>query len=185
MSEINWYVVRAVSGQEKKIKTYIENEAARRKLDELIPTILIPSEKITEVRNGKKRVREKNFFPGYMIVNADLNNGEVLHLIKSMPGVIGFLGKNNGTSMIPEPLRQSEINRILGVQEEAVIGETIAPGLTFTKGESVKVIDGPFSGFDGNVEEVNEDKKKLSVSVKIFGRSTPVELGYMQVEKMQ
>jgi len=175
MSEINWYVVRAVSGQEKKIKTYIENEAARRKLDELIPQILIPTEKITEVRNGKKRVREKNFFPGYIIVNADLNNGEVLH----------FLGRNNGTSMTPEPLRQSEINRILGVQEEVIIGDNISPSLTFTKGENVKVIDGPFSGFDGAVEEINEDKKKLSVSVKIFGRSTPVELGYMQVEKMQ
>ena len=185
MSEINWYVVRAVSGQEKKIKTYIENEAARRKLDELIPQILIPTEKITEVRNGKKRIREKNFFPGYIIVNADLNNGEVLHLIKSMPGVIGFLGRNNGTSMTPEPLRQTEINRILGVQEEIAIGDNISPSITFTKGENVKVIDGPFSGFDGSVEEINEDKKKLSVSVKIFGRSTPVELGYMQVEKMQ
>jgi len=185
MSEINWYVVRAVSGQEKKIKTYIENEAARRKLDELIPQILIPTEKITEVRNGKKRIREKNFFPGYIIVNADLNNGEVLHLIKSMPGVIGFLGRNNGTSMTPEPLRQTEINRILGVQEEIAIGDNISPSITFTKGENVKVIDGPFSGFDGAVEEINEDKKKLSVSVKIFGRSSPVELGYMQVEKMQ
>lgn len=183
MSEINWYVVRAVSGQEKKIKSYIENEAIRRKLSDLVPTILIPSEKITEVRNGKKRVREKSFFPGYILVNADLNNGEVLHMIKSMPGVIGFLGRNNGTSMTPEPLRQSEINRILGVQEE-VIGEVISPSLTFTKGENVKVIDGPFSGFDGTVEEINEDKKKLSVSVKIFGRSTPVELGYVQVEKM-
>ena len=157
MSEINWYVVRAVSGQEKKIKTYIENEAIRRKLDELIPTILIPTEKITEVRNGKKRVREKSFFPGYILVNADLNNGEVLHLIKSMPGVIGFLGRNNGTSMTPEPLRQSEINRILGVQEEVIIGENISPTLTFVKGENVKVIDGPFSGFDGAFEEVNED----------------------------
>ncbi len=183
MSEISWYVVRAISGQERKVKSYIENEAIRRKLDELIPSVMIPSEKIVEVRNGKKRVREKSFFPGYILVQADLNNGEVLHLIKSIPGVLGFLGRNNGISITPEPLRQSEINRILGVQEE-VIEETIAPNLTFVKGENVKVIDGPFSGFDGLVEEVNEDKKKLSVSVKIFGRSTPVELGYLQVEKM-
>lgn len=183
MSEIQWFVVRAISGQEKKVKSYIENEAVRRKLTDYIPQILIPSEKIVEVRNGKKRVREKSFFPGYILVNADLSNGEVSHLIKSIPGVLGFLGRNNGTSLTPEPLRQSEVNRILGVQEE-VIEETIAPSLSFTKGESVKVIDGPFSGFEGSIEEIYEDKKKLSVSVKIFGRSTPVELSYIQVEKL-
>ncbi|MFN3848223.1 MAG: transcription termination/antitermination protein NusG [Spirosomataceae bacterium] len=183
MSEIQWFVVRAISGQEKKVKSYIENEAVRRKLTDYIPQILIPSEKIVEVRNGKKRVREKSFFPGYILVNADLSNGEVPHLIKSIPGVLGFLGRNNGTSLTPEPLRQSEVNRILGVQEEA-IEETIAPSLSFTKGESVKVIDGPFSGFEGSVEEIFEDKKKLNVSVKIFGRSTPVELSYIQVEKL-
>ena len=117
------------------------------------------------------------------MVNADLSNGEVLHLIKSIPGVIGFLGKNGGASLEPEPLRQSEVNRILGIKEE--IGEaTIDSKVTYIKGESVKVIDGPFNGFEGNVEEVYDDKKKLSVSVKIFGRSTPVELGYLQVEKL-
>jgi transcription termination/antitermination protein NusG len=183
MSEFNWYVVRAVSQQERKIKNYIENEAARRKLTDFIPEILIPSEKIVEIRNGKKRVREKNTLPGYILCNADLSNGEVLHLIKSIPGVIGFLGKNGGASIEPEPLRQAEVNRILGVQlssEEA----TIDTGIFFVKAESVKVIDGPFNGFEGTVEEVYEDKKKLSVSVKIFGRSTPVELGFLQVEKV-
>lgn len=184
MSEINWYVIRAVSGQEKKVKLYIENEAVRQKLTELIPQILIPSEKIVEVRNGKKRVREKNFFPGYILVHADLNNGEVLHLIKSMPGVIGFLGRNMGTSMVPEALRQSEINRILGIQNQVTEEEVVTSTISFSKGESVKVIDGPFSGFDGTIEEVFDDKKKINVSVKIFGRSTPVELGYVQVEKM-
>ena len=114
MSEFNWYVVRAVSQQEKKIKNYIENEAGRRKLTDFIPEIMIPSEKVVSVKNGKKTVREKNFFPGYILVNADLSNGEVLHLIKSIPGVIGFLGKNGGASIEPEPLRQSEVNRILG-----------------------------------------------------------------------
>lgn len=184
MSDFNWYVVRAVSQQEKKIKNYIENEAARRKLTDFIPEVLIPTEKIIEVRNGKKRVREKNFFPGYILVNADLNNGEVLHLIKSIPGVIGFLGKNGGASIEPEPLRQSEVNRILGVQETSQ-EESIDSGMSFVIGETVKVIDGPFNGFEGTVEEIYDEKKKLSVSVKIFGRSTPVELGYLQVEKLQ
>lgn len=183
MSEFNWYVVRAVSQQEKKIKNYIENEAGRRKLTDYIPEIMIPSEKIVTVKNGKKTVREKNFFPGYILVNADLSNGEVLHLIKSIPGVIGFLGKNGGASLEPEPLRQSEVNRILGVQEQNS-EESIDSGVSFVQGESVKVIDGPFNGFEGTVEEVYDEKKKLSVSVKIFGRSTPVELGYLQVEKV-
>ncbi|MGL4629788.1 MAG: transcription termination/antitermination protein NusG [Leadbetterella sp.] len=183
MSEFNWYVVRAVSQQEKKIKNYIENEAVRRKLTDFIPEIMIPSEKIVEVRNGKKRVREKNYFPGYILVNADLNNGEVLHLIKSIPGVIGFLGKNGGASVQPEPLRQSEVNRILGVQSVAEEA-TIDSAISFVVSEAVKVIDGPFNGFEGVVEEVFEEKKKLSVSVKIFGRSTPVELSFLQVEKI-
>jgi transcription termination/antitermination protein NusG len=184
MSEVNWYVARAISGQEKKIKSYIENEVARRKLDEFVPQILIPTEKIVEVRNGKKRIREKNFFPGYMLIQADLSNGEALHLIKTMPGVLGFLGKNNGMTMTPEPLRQAEINRILGVQEQVSSEEaTIAATISFHKGEEVKVIDGPFSGFVGTVEEIFDDKKKLNVVVKIFGRNTPVELSYVQVEK--
>ncbi len=183
MSEFNWYVLRAVSQQERKIKNYIENEALRRKLTDFIPEILIPSEKIVEIRNGKKRVREKNTLPGYILVNADLSNGEVLFLIKSIPGVIGFLGKNGGASIEPEPLRQAEVNRILGVQL-AASEESIDSGIFFVKSESVKVIDGPFNGFEGTVEEVYEDKKKLSVSVKIFGRSTPVELGFLQVEKV-
>lgn len=183
MSEINWYVVRAVSGQEKKIKSYIENEAARQKLTDLIPQVLIPSEKIVEVKNGKKYVREKNFFPGYIIVNADLKNGEVMHLIKSMPGVIGFLGKRMENATDPEPLRQSEVNRILGIQVE-IKEETIDSAMVFHVGESVKVIDGPFASFEGTVEEIFDEKKKLNVSVKIFGRSTPVELSYLQVEKV-
>ncbi len=175
--------MRVVSQQEKKIKAYIEYEANRQNLQDLIPQVLIPSEKIVEVRNGQKRVREKNFFPGYMIVNADLNNGEVLHLIKSLPGVIGFLGKHGNSSPEPEPLRQSEINRILGIQGESE-EENIDSGIGFITGESVKVVDGPFSGFDGVVEEVFDEKKKLNVTVKIFGRATPVELSYVQVEKL-
>ncbi len=182
MTGVNWYVLRAISGQEKKIKTYIENELARQSLNEFVPEILIPTEKIYEMRNGKKRVREKNFFPGYIIISADLTKGEVLHVITSMPGVIGFLGNSEGNSKVPVALRQSEINRILGRVDEAAQQEE-TPSMSFIKGESVKVVDGPFSGFIGTVEEVFDEKKKLNVVVKIFGRSTPVELSYAQVEK--
>lgn len=182
MSSLNWFVLRAVSGQEKKIKSYIENEIARQKFEEFVPQILIPSEKIYEMRNGKKRVREKNFFPGYIIISADLSKGEVLHIITSIPGVIGFLGNSEGNSKVPVPLRQSEINRILGRVDEAEHQEE-APNMSFIQGETVKVVDGPFSGFIGVVEEVFDDKKKLNVVVKIFGRNTPVELSYAQVEK--
>lgn len=182
MSSLNWFVLRAVSGQEKKIKSYIENEITRQKLNEFVPQILIPSEKIYEMRNGKKRVREKNFFPGYIIISADLSKGEVLHIITSIPGVIGFLGNAQGSSKVPVPLRQAEINRILGRVDEAEHHEE-APSMSFIRGETVKVVDGPFSGFIGLVEEVFDEKKKLNVVVKIFGRNTPVELSYAQVEK--
>ena len=182
MSGLNWFVLRAVSGQEKKIKSYIENEITRQKLNEFVPQILIPSEKIYEMRNGKKRVREKNFFPGYIIISADLSKGEVLHIITSIPGVIGFLGNAQGNSKVPVPLRQAEINRILGRVDEAEHHEE-APSMSFIRGETVKVVDGPFSGFIGLVEEVFDEKKKLNVVVKIFGRNTPVELSYAQVEK--
>ncbi len=183
MSELKWYVVRVVSGQEKKIKLYLENEIERENLQEFIPQILIPSEKVFEMRNGKKRVREKNFFPGYVLVSADLSHGEANHTVTSIPGVIGFLGNNTaGASKEPVPLRQSEINRILGKVDEADEFEQKLD-TPYIVGENVKVMDGPFSGFTGAVEEVFEERKKLNVMVKIFGRNTPVELNYMQVEK--
>ena len=183
MSELKWYVVRVVSGQEKKIKSYLETEVGRQKLEEYIPQVLIPSEKVYEMRNGKKRVRERNFFPGYVLVSADLSHGEAHHIVTSIPGVIGFLGSNDGgASKTPEPLRQSEINRILGRVEEI---DEFAEKLDtpYIVGETVRVMDGPFSGFSGTIEEVFEDKKKLNVMVKIFGRNTPVELNFIQVEK--
>ena len=185
MSELKWYVLRVISGQEKKVKAYLETEVERSKLADFIPQVLIPSEKVYEMRNGKKRVREKNFFPGYILLSADLTNGEAYHAVNNIPGVIGFLG-NNGTSSSKDPvaLRQSEVNRILGKVDE--IDEQDAKlEKPFIKGESVKVMDGPFSGFTGSVEEIFEDKKKLNVTVKIFGRNTPVELSYMQVEKLE
>lgn len=185
MGELKWYVLRVVSGQEKKIKSYLETEIERSKLGEFIPQVLIPSEKVYEMRNGKKRVRERNFFPGYVLVSADLSNGEAFHTVNNIPGVIGFLGSSGtGSSKDPVPLRQSEVNRILGkVDQLDELEERLET--PFIKGESVKVMDGPFSGFTGNVEEIFEDKKKLNVMVKIFGRNTPVELSYMQVEKLE
>ena len=183
MADHKWYVVRAVSGQEKKAKAYLENEIERQKLDQFVSEILIPSEKVMEMRNGKKRIRERNFFPGYVMVSADLTNGETYHTIQSIPGIIGFLGANgSGKDKEPVPLRENEVNRILGRVEE-VDEEDIQLDTPYIIGEEVKVMDGPFSGFIGNVEEIFEERKKLKVMVKIFGRNTPVELNYMQVEK--
>jgi len=185
MDGLQWYVVRAVSGQEKKVKNYLENEIARQKLDEYIPQVLIPAEKVYEMRNGKKRVRERNFFPGYVLVSADLSHGEAAHIITSIPGVLGFLGANEGgASKKPIPLRQSEVNRILGKVDESEDMD-VKLDTPFIVGETIKVMDGPFNGFTGTVEEVFEEKKKLNVMVKIFGRNTPLELNYMQVEKIQ
>lgn len=184
MAELKWYVVRVVSGKEKKAKSYLEMEIARCNLQEFVPEIMIPSEKVYEMRQGKKRIRERNFFPGYMIVSADLTHGEAAHIITSIPGIIGFLGSNSGgASKTPVPLRESEINRILGrVGDVEEFEETLDS--PYIVGEEVKVMDGPFSGFTGIVEEVFEERKKLNVMVKIFGRNTPVELNYMQVEKI-
>ena len=182
MGELKWYVIRVLSGQEKKVKTYLESEIEREKLESYIPQVLIPSEKVYEMRNGKKRVRERNFFPGYVLISADLSHGEATHMINSIPGVIGFLGQGGGSSREPVPLRQNEVNRILGrVDEIDEMEEKLET--PYIVGESVKVMDGPFSGFTGTVQEVFEEKKKLNVMVKIFGRNTPVELNYMQVEK--
>lgn len=183
MADLKWYVLRVVSGKEKKIKLYLDTEVEREKLQEYITQVLIPSEKVYEIRNGKKRVRERNFFPGYVLVEADLTYGEAGHVVNSVPGVIGFLGEGAGTSKVPVALREREINRIMGKVEE-VEGNDEQLNDPYIVGENVKVMDGPFSGFTGSVEEVFEEKKKLNVMVKIFGRNTPVELNYMQVEKV-
>jgi len=185
MGELKWYVLRVISGQEKKVKSYLETEIERSKLQESIPQVLIPSEKVYEMRNGKKKMRERNFFPGYVLVSADLAHPEAFHTVNNIPGVIGFLGNSGSSATTKDPvsLRQSEVNRILGkVDESEEMDEKLDK--PFIKGESVKVMDGPFNGFTGTVEEIFEDKKKLNVMVKIFGRNTPVELSYMQVEKL-
>lgn len=174
--QYKWYVVRAVTGQEKKVKAQLESELERAGLVKHVPQILIPTEKVYQIKNGKKTVKEKSYLPGYILIHAELA-GETYHVIDSINGVVGFLGGKT-----PTPLRLSEVNRILGnVDEAAEQGEILSE--PFIVNESVKVIDGPFSGFSGIIEEVMEDRKKLKVMVKIFGRSTPLELNYMQVEK--
>jgi transcriptional antiterminator NusG len=184
MGEVKWYVIRVVSGQEKKVKSYLESEILKQNMSTYITQVLIPTEKVYEMRNGKKKVRERNFFPGYVIISADLSHGEALHLINDVPGVLGFLGSGEKkSSKVPVPLRQSEINRILGkVEDEDLADERMIK--PFIIGETVKVMDGPFHGFSGTVEEVFEEKKKLNVMVKIFGRNTPVELNYTEVERV-
>ncbi len=175
-----WYVVRAIGGQENKVKTYIENEVARLGLSDYVDQVLVPTEKVIQIRNGKKINKERVYFPGYIMVEANLS-GELPHVIKSVTGVIGFLGETKGGD--PVPLRKSEVNRMLGkVDELAVQNENVA--IPYVIGETVKVIDGPFNGFDGTIEKINEEKRKLEVMVKIFGRKTPLELSYMQVEKI-
>jgi len=174
-----WYVLRAIGGKEKKVKEYIENEIANGDLKDFVDQVLIPTEKVYQIRNGKKISKERNFFPGYVLIEAALV-GEVAHTLRNFPNVIGFLGDTKGGD--PVPMRQNEVNRILGrVDELAENDEEI--NIPFVVGETVKVIDGPFNGFNGTIEEINEEKKKLQVMVKIFGRKTPLELSFMQVEK--
>ena len=175
---LKWYVVRSISGKENKGREYIENEIRALGLSDYVKQLLIPTEKVYQIRKGKKISKERNFFPGYILIEAALT-GEVPHAIKNVTGVIGFLGDKNGS---PVPLRLSEVNRILGkVDELAESNEEI--NIPFIVGETVKVIDGPFNSFSGVIEEINEEKKKLKVMVKIFGRKTPLELSFMQVEK--
>jgi transcriptional antiterminator NusG len=181
MSENNkkWYVLRAIGGKEKKVKEYIENEIAIGDIKGYVDQVLIPTEKVYQIRNGKKISKERNFFPGYILIEAALV-GEVAHTLRNFPNVIGFLGDTKGGD--PVPMRQSEVNRILGrVDELSETDEEL--NIPYVVGETVKVIDGPFNGFNGTIEDINEEKKKLQVMVKIFGRKTPLELSFMQVEK--
>ena len=182
MGEIKkrWYVIRAISGKEKKVKELLELEIDRHRLNDYVEQVLIPTEKIYQIRKGKKISKERNYFPGYVLIEAALV-GEVEHVIKSMTNVIGFLGGVKGGD--PLPMRQSEVNRILGkVDELAEHDEEM--NIPYVVGESVKVIDGPFNSFHAEIEAIDEQKKKLQLMVKIFGRKTPLELNFMQVEKI-
>jgi len=172
-----WYVVRAISGNEKKVKIYLESEISRLNLQDYISQVLIPTEKVYLVRNGKKVSKERSYLPGYVLIEA-LLTGEIPHIIRNIPGVLGFLGSKDE----PVPLRQAEVNRILGKVDE--LSEQGAEfSIPYIVGETVTVIDGPFNSFSGIIEEINEEKKKLKVMVKIFGRKTPLELSFTQVAK--
>jgi len=174
-----WYVVRAISGKERKLRDYIEDEIDRMGLNQYVSKVLIPTEKIYQIKNGKKISKERSFFPGYILIEAELT-GEVPHVIRNINGIIGFLGAEKGGE--PLPLRQSEVNRILGKVDELAESEEEL-NIPYIVGETIKVIDGPFNGFTGSIEKIYEEKKKLEVMVKIFGRKQPLELSFLQVEK--
>ena len=176
--EKKWYVLRAISGKEAKVKDYIDSECAHSDLGEYVSQVLIPTEKVMTVRNGKKVVKERTYLPGYVLVEVALN-GEIASRLRFMPNVLGFLPNLSN----PTPLRPSEVNRLLGTVDEMMEQEPEEVTVSFTIGETVKVNYGPFQGFSGIIEEVNTEKRKLKVNVKIFGRKTPIELGFMQVEK--
>jgi transcriptional antiterminator NusG len=174
-----WYSLRVISGKERKIKERIELEVQRSGWSDFVTQVLVPSEKVYKIRNGKKVIMERNILPGYILVEADPDHftGEMIQAIANIPNVIHFLGRNN-----PIPMQESEANRMLGkVDESQELGEALME--PFIVGETVKIIDGPFNEFVGDIKEVNEEKKKLKVIVKIFGRGTEVELNFMQVEK--
>jgi transcriptional antiterminator NusG len=173
-----WYVLRAVSGKETKVKEYLETEMKNSNLGEYVSQVLIPTEKVVQMRNGKRVVKDRTYLPGYVLIEAKLK-GEVAFTLRNTPNVIGFLGGMDN----PSPLRQSEVNRILGSVDELMTEGTEEDLVEYALDETVKVTDGPFSGFSGIIEEVNAEKKKLKVMVKIFGRKTPLELSYSQVEK--
>jgi len=184
MAEIEkkWYVIRAVTGTEKKLKTSIENEIqSSLYIKDLVTRILIPTEKIYQIRNGKKVSKERNFFPGYVFVEAVMTK-DVKHTLLSVPGVLGFVGCKRKLDD-PIPLRPVEVTRMLGKVDELLEQDAIY-ATPYIVGEEIKVIDGPFNTFTGIIEEVNTEKKKLKVMVKIFGRKTPLELSFMQVEKV-
>lgn len=178
--DTKWYVIRVVSGKEKKAKEYIDKEVKIHNWSQSIFQVLCPVEKVYKVVGGKKVLREKILFPGYLMLEAKEGklNDEMVQTIKNITGVIHFLGKDHPTS-----LRKSEVNKMFGKMDE-VSEQGVGFAEPYIVGETVKVIDGPFNDFNGTIEEVNEEKKKLKVVVKIFGRATPVELNYMQVEKI-
>jgi transcriptional antiterminator NusG len=173
----NWYIIHTQTGSEEKVKTSLENRIASQGLGDLISKIVIPTEQVSEIRAGKKRVSERKFFPGYLLVEMELNE-QTYFLIKKTPGVTGFIGLGKR----PMPLPQEEVDNILKRTEETQAKPS--PKVTFEPGEQVRVTEGPFVNFNGTIDEVHPEKGKLKVSVSIFGRATPIELEYWQVEKI-
>jgi len=172
-----WYVIHTQTGQEEKVKTAIENKVKQSQVGERISQVLIPTEHVSEIKDGKKKLTRRKFFPGYILVEMDLDE-QSWYLIKSTPGVSGFIGSGRK----PIALNDDEVSNIQKQIEEKK--EKPIPKVIFEKGENVKVIEGPFTNFNGTIDEVNPQKGKLKVSVSIFGRATPVELEYWQVERL-
>ena len=193
MSESNkkWYVLRAAGGKEKKAKEYLEKEIERRRLQDLVSQVLVPTEKVYRIRDGKRICTERLFYPGYVLIEAELT-GELQHIIRNeIPHMSGFLTEKRdvarGTGKaqeekLPIPLRDDEVRRILGEQDEMANTEAETV-IDYKAGDAVKITDGPFTGFDGTVEEIVEDRSKLKVMVMIFGRKTILELNFTQVTK--
>jgi transcription termination/antitermination protein NusG len=179
--DTKWYVLRVVSGKERKIKEYLDKDVTRNGWSHIIKQVFLPVEKVYKVQNGKKVMRERNFFPGYIMIEVESGklNDDIISSIQNMTNVIHFLGKEN-----PIALRKAEVNKMLGKVDEMSDAGGMTMSEPFIVGETIKIIDGPFNDFNGVIEEVNDEKKKLKVTVKIFGRATPVELNYMQVEKI-
>src|SRR5687767_5786597 len=177
MADKHWYIVQAYSNFERKVADSIREQAKQRHLDHLFEEIMVPTEKVVEVRRGQKVDSERKFFPGYVLVRMEMTD-EAYHLIKNTPKVTGFLGADNR----PMPIPDSEAERIMAQVQEGV--ERPKPSISFEIGERIRVADGPFASFEGSVEEVDEERARLKVAVSIFGRPTPVELEYGQVEKV-
>ena len=179
-NEMRWYVLRAISGKESKVKEYVDAQVAQGDYKGNVSQVLIPTEKVVSIRNGKRYVKERCHLPGYVLVECMLK-GETQAMLRNTPNVLGFLGETKSSDK-PMPIRADEMKRLLGVVDEmADVPEEIQ--IPYEVGEAVKVTDGPFNGFEAVIEEVNNEKKKLKVSVKIFGRKTPLELSFMQVSK--
>lgn len=184
--ETKWYVLRVVSGKERKVKEYLDKDIARSGWDKYIKQIFLPVEKVYKVVNGKKVMRERNFYPGYIMIEVQsgkLTDDMVQHL-GNITNVMHFLTDGKGSKGNIISLRKSEVNKMLGKVDEMAEHGGMTMSEPFIVGETIKIIDGPFNDFNGVIEEVNDEKKKLKVQVKIFGRATPVELNYMQVEKI-
>ncbi|MCC7430730.1 transcription termination/antitermination factor NusG [bacterium] len=174
--DCKWYALRIYSGQEKKVQAYLAKEIELNNVKDQISEFMVPSEKIVEMKNGKQKQKERMLYPGYILVQMELND-KTKHVVLNTPGIISFVGPQNN----PLPLKQSDIESIFGrVDEIAVRGETVE--VPFRLGDAVKVVDGPFNDFSGNVEEINEEKRKVKVLVSVFGRPTPIELDFLQVK---